>query len=255
MAQHWRERGYRVKFLYGPNDFSIADVCIVHVDLSVVPEAYLEFANRYPIVLNGNIRDIRKSEVSELLLTRRSHYVGRVIVKSNLNYAGWPERIAESNLVGLTVLKLKKKLRIPFAQYNRQSDYRILETIEHVPEEIWNDPNSVVERFITEKEKNHYCVHSYKFLGNSHEWVKNLSTEPIITSFNTVGRVATDSYPEILAYRKRLGMDYGKIDFCMDSGTPLVIDVNKTPGSMSGKITGAYLELLRKRAHGIDDYF
>ena len=49
-------------------------------------------------------------------------------------------------------------------------------------------------------------------------------------------------------------MDYGKIDFCIEAGKPVVIDVNKTPGTMGGKFTSEYQRALEKRAKGIFDY-
>ena len=86
----WREDGHTVIYLFGTRRLIPADLIFVHVNLSVVPDAYLEFASRYPIVINGRIRDIRKS-TTEPAATRRS--LGRpVIVKSDLNHGGEPER-------------------------------------------------------------------------------------------------------------------------------------------------------------------
>ena len=70
-----------------------ADLVLLHVNLSVVPDEYLELASRYPIVVNGKAKDIRKSTYSTLRVTRDDPYAGPVIVKSNLNYAGVPEAI------------------------------------------------------------------------------------------------------------------------------------------------------------------
>ena len=47
-AQVWREEGLEVVYLYGTERFVPADLVLVHVDLSVVPEAYLEFAAQLP---------------------------------------------------------------------------------------------------------------------------------------------------------------------------------------------------------------
>ena len=69
-----------------------ADLILVHVDLSVVPEKYLAFASRYSIVLNGRLPDIRKSVVSTNLVGMRDSWTGPVIAKSDLNYGGRPER-------------------------------------------------------------------------------------------------------------------------------------------------------------------
>ena len=92
LAEHWRNDGHRVDYLFGTRDFRAADLILVHVDLSVVPDQYLEFASRYSIVLNGKISDIRKSAYSKQLLQKGDSYDGPVFVKSDLNFAGGPER-------------------------------------------------------------------------------------------------------------------------------------------------------------------
>jgi hypothetical protein len=67
-ADLWREEGNEVIFLFGVKKFVPADLIIVHVDLSVVPDKYLAFAQQYPIVLNGEVKDIRKSTFSKTAL-------------------------------------------------------------------------------------------------------------------------------------------------------------------------------------------
>jgi len=93
MARCWREDGHAVTYLFGTRPFVPADLLFIHVNLSVVPDEYLEFASQYPIVVNGRIRDIRKSTTSRNLLFPGDSWGGRVIVKSDLNYAGEPERM------------------------------------------------------------------------------------------------------------------------------------------------------------------
>ena len=68
LAEFWREDGHTVSYVYGLKRFVPADIVLVHVNLSVVPSDYLEFASRYPLVLNGKIRDIRKSSFSKNLV-------------------------------------------------------------------------------------------------------------------------------------------------------------------------------------------
>ena len=70
LAEFWREDGHEVLFLFGTEEFISADILIVHVDLTIVPDSYLEFAKQYPIVLNGNVKDIRKSTISKILLNQ-----------------------------------------------------------------------------------------------------------------------------------------------------------------------------------------
>src|SRR5438132_12313065 len=64
LAEFWRQDGHRVHPLFGIRKFVPADLLLIHVDLSVVPDAYLEFASRSPIALNNGPKDIRKSPIS-----------------------------------------------------------------------------------------------------------------------------------------------------------------------------------------------
>jgi hypothetical protein len=91
--EFWREDGHDVAYLFGTERFVPADIVLVHVDVSVVPESYLEFAARYPIVLNGRVRDIRKTTTSRYLLRPGDDWRGPVIVKTDLNHAGNRERV------------------------------------------------------------------------------------------------------------------------------------------------------------------
>ncbi len=93
LARFWREDGHEVTYVFGTRQFVPADLVFVHVNLSVVPDEYLQFAARYPVAVNGRIRDIRKSSISRNLLRPDDAWSGPVIVKSDLNYAGIPERM------------------------------------------------------------------------------------------------------------------------------------------------------------------
>src|SRR5438034_3820789 len=93
LAEFWSQDGHRVHYLFGTRKFVPADLLLVHVDLSVVPDEYLEFASRYPIALNSDVKDIRKSQISTNLLKQDDVYSGKVIVKSDLNFGGSPERL------------------------------------------------------------------------------------------------------------------------------------------------------------------
>ena len=93
LAECWRRAGHHVAYLFGTDRMEPADLLLVHVDLSVVPDEYLAFAARYPIVLNGLVKDIRKSAFSTARLDASDDWDGPVIVKTDLNNAGRPERV------------------------------------------------------------------------------------------------------------------------------------------------------------------
>ena len=53
LAEYWRQWGHDVCFIYGVQRVEAADLLFVHVDLSVVPEEYLEFASRYAVTVTA----------------------------------------------------------------------------------------------------------------------------------------------------------------------------------------------------------
>ena len=73
-AKVWSEDGHEVIYIFGVSKFILADVIIVHVDLSIVPEEYLEFALKYPVSVNARIGDIRKSAYSAQMLQEKDVY-------------------------------------------------------------------------------------------------------------------------------------------------------------------------------------
>ena len=141
LADIWRRENIKVILLFGVRKFVPADVAFLHVDLSLVPESYIDFARRYPVIVNGRIRDIRKSRYSEQKVNPDDGYKGPVIVKSALNYAGQPER----KLLGTAFSRLALRItsRLPSHGSKKKSsrlrfrsprDYQIYEKSSDVPQ-------------------------------------------------------------------------------------------------------------------------
>lgn len=86
----WRREGVEIEVLKGPGKVVVADLLIPHIDLTVLPEAYVDVFNSYPRVVNRHVRDISKRLISRNLVTRTDSYDGPVIVKTNLNYGEFP---------------------------------------------------------------------------------------------------------------------------------------------------------------------
>jgi hypothetical protein len=173
LAGFWRQDGHRVVFLYGVKKFVPADLLVVHVDLSVVPQPYLDFAARYPAAVNGSVKDDRKSSFSRNVLDASNGYEGPVIVKSNLNYAGIPERLAAPGRPrGLAAL-----FRRPGAggadpahgtppEFRTPTDYRVYDSPREVPRGDFDRADLVVEKFLPEMEDGLYCLRVLHFLGD-----------------------------------------------------------------------------------------
>ncbi|MEM1412593.1 MAG: hypothetical protein AAGH19_09570, partial [Pseudomonadota bacterium] len=230
-----------------------ADVCIVHVDLSVVPDDYMAFARRFPLMLNGRVTDIRKSRTSHNLLQPGDPWPGPVILKTDLNYAGWPEKTLQHSRWRLKAMKAAGPLLKSLGQIQTHDHYRVFERLEDVPDRYFKDETYVVEKFLPEVEDGLYCVNCYKFFGDLHECGRSYSTEPVVLGPNTVRREYIDPEPAVVELAKSLGLDFGKIDYAMHEGRPEIFDINRTPGRLA-RGSNVPMERVIRRARGIERY-
>ena len=69
-----------------------------------------------------------------------------------------------------------------------------------------------------------------KFFGDRGYCARFGSPHPIVKQKNIISREDIPISDEVLAVRRRLGMDYGKLDFVVHDGRTIVFDVNRTPG-------------------------
>jgi hypothetical protein len=253
LADIWRDDGLDVVFLRGIDDPVPADVIIVHVDLSVVPDEYLEFARQYPVALNGAVKDIRKSSFSRQRLTRESRYDGKVIVKSNFNHAGYPERaLTVTGGSGRWRRWRGRLLGIPV--FETPSDYRVYDRIQDLPRRCLDDHNVIVERFLPEVEDGRYHTRACHVLGDRVQCLRVASLEPIVNDHTQVHSEQVEPDPVILEMRRQLGIDYGKLDYVLHDGAAHLLDVNKTTGG-SAKPDDLELQArYRYRAAGIYTY-
>src|SRR5208337_4706378 len=91
VCQVWRENGIKVTVLRGVGPRVEADLAILHVDLTVVPDEYIQFMRQYPVAINPTVKDISKRHISANLVHRGDGYQGPVIVKTNRNFGGGRE--------------------------------------------------------------------------------------------------------------------------------------------------------------------
>ncbi len=261
LAKIWREMGIDVDFVFGVDRFVPADVAILHIDLSVVPAEYCEFARRYPTTLNHDVVDIRKCTLSRNRVRAQDDYAGPVIVKSNLNNAGLPERAyAHRRLDRATLLhrwldKGRQAFSPDVLRFNSAQDYRIYDNKSEVPQRYFETPDLIVERFLPEQAGELFSVRLYQFLGDRETCKRFISRHPIVSAVTCCGRESVEPHPQIVSLRHSLGFEYGKLDYVMVNGEPILLDANKTTGVGPSGVDAGAIDLLRYRAEGIRAYF
>jgi hypothetical protein len=222
LAAFWREDGHEVVYLYGTGRFVPADLLLVHVDLSVVPEPYLVFAARYPVVLNGRVRvgGLPERVLGAGRLARRLHLAGR------------------ARGVALT-----------------WQDYRIFDRLDDVPAEWLARSNLVVERFLPELENGLYHYRMYQFLGDRGRCTRLGSPQPVFKADHSTLVEWVEPHPEAVTWREELGLDYGKIDYLVHDGEAVLLDANKTTGTSTHTDPETLQAERRNQAQGLYAYF
>lgn len=257
IVKNWQASGVEVVVLRGPERYEAADVIVLHVDLTVVPQEYLDFCARYPIVVNGRVRDISKRKISKNLLEPKDHYTGAVIVKADLNFGGFPELKMQRS--GRLSRMWNKYLPWSITGILSPSDYPVFRSMAEVPKAVWRNRRLVVEKFCPEREGDHYCLRQWIFLGDRGVSQRLVSLNPIVKFPNEVHLEYGPPVPESLReMRSRLGFDYGKFDYVVVDGEVILLDANRTPAlgvsdgwaqNMAAELAGGLPSFLR----GLDD--
>lgn len=267
LAELWRKSGFNVIYVYGVDKPVPADLIIVHIDFSIVPEEYLDYAANYPVALNGKLGNICKSGFSKGLLESDSDWGGEVIVKSDFNYGGIQEQIYSSilrkphvDLYWRVISKVKRMMgREPL--FSSAHDYKIFDKINRVPRPWFHSSNAIIEKFVPEIENDLYHIRMFMILGDRWTCERLASPDPIVKDENCVKVEVVEPEAEVFEWCKELKLDYGKLDYVMRDGKPVLLDVNKTVGAagFTNKIQNdqrrKYLDKKRKHlSEGICSY-
>jgi len=233
LAERWRSGGHRVHIHYGCENPPPGDLAILHLDLSVVPAEYRPLVAMYPRVVNAAVLDIRKSTFSQNMVDRDSDWKGPVIVKTDANSLGGPERrlnrLARSGRT-LRLFTRREKVGEEIPTGPSLPSYEVFASPRDVPFEFWTTPGLVVEKFLPEQDERGFYLRVWTFLGDRERSSRCRATEPYIKSGNVIERESVPVPDEIRAWRERLGFDYGKFDYVLHQGRPVLLDVNRTPG-------------------------
>jgi hypothetical protein len=245
MIPRWEAMGFRVEVLTELSPFVPADIALMHVDLSVVPDVCNRLAECYPVVLNGRVTDIRKRLFSELLLGRDEEYSGSVIVKTDWNCGGWRELRRDAlespfaplfrhlRLEDFVCRKLEQlDARRPWRSRRRlpYGSYPVYAHRDLVPAGVWENPNLLVERFVAERQGDLYCCRHWLFFGPQEVHRRTMSRDPVVKADAQLEGIEDPVPEQLRAIRQRLGFDYGKFDYGLVDGRVILYDVNRTPG-------------------------
>jgi len=232
MADVWEEMGLETEVFRGiPSSPAPFDLLLPHIDLTKVPTNYVRFMEKFPRVLNRQLTDISKRKISQNLLDRDTRYDGPVIVKTDANSGGMPERHNRgvSRRIGDRMLQMISPGTV---RHMHPARYAVFEEKSLVPDTVWRNRNLVVERFIPEREGEYYCNRICFFFGNVVLGSRIYSKSKVIKADAIEHMETVDVPPEILRKREELGLDYGKFDYVVHKGEVHILDANKTPGAV-----------------------
>ncbi|HEY1384799.1 MAG TPA: hypothetical protein VGF43_14355 [Dongiaceae bacterium] len=214
--------GITAEITHGPRRFVEADLAILHVDSTVIEPEYIALARRYPRTINLPIRNIGKSRTSGASLTRGENWSGPVIIKTELNGRGAPEFYHNQ------VAALRGK-PAPHPAVTGLRDYVVLDRASDVPDPAWRDPSVAVEKFLPERDPRGFALRTWVFMGGRETCSRCVSAEPIVKGADVFSRELVPVPDELREVRGRLGFDYGKFDFVVHDGKPVLFDANMTP--------------------------
>ncbi len=249
LVELWRARGITVSI--GKRFNQNADLGLLHYDRSRIDPATVPPGPKGRPVLNGKVLDITKRALSTLEVRRDDGWDGPVIVKSNLNHFGMPERRPETSDRAASNRRRMAEISWRSARLLPHRTYPVLDHTRLVPHWVWDDPACIVERLVTEREGKAFVLRGWLFLGDiGTGWIITSNRAMVRLSSSASFRVTEDHPAELQEIRRRLGFDFGKFDYVIQDGKPVVFDFNKTPG-LHGIGMGPGL---RKISQGIDSY-
>lgn len=249
LFEHWVLWGHKVAVVRGmPPEVNAdkVDIAVLHVDCSVVPAEYVEFASRFPVVVNGASLDIRKQTISRLLVKQGDGWQGRVIVKSDLNCGGVPE-LRHNRIAAQSGKPLVHPVRPIYPKY------AVFRTPGDVPQEVWTNPDLVVERFVPERDERGFWMRTWVFFGDSGRCNRHCSPNRIVKAEEIIFREPAPVPDELREERKRLGFDFGKFDFVMSENRAILLDANRTPGG-NPTLSEEFARGAEELAKGIDAF-
>lgn len=232
LAEHWKAWGHPVST--GPLQTLNAGLGIMHVNQTRVDAGLAPACPGGHPLLNRNVLDISKSSFSSLRLLPEDRWNGPVIVKSNLNCFGEPERKLHRPSL---LQRFQRKLARTSWQTARRlppNDYPVLAGLADVPDWVWSHEDIIVERFMPERVGDLYAMRGWLFFGERGYAYRLYSSSRIVKAGNITHFDILDSVPEELqSFRRQHGFDFGKFDYVEVEGRAVLLDINKTPTTVA----------------------
>jgi hypothetical protein len=216
------QAGVVAEITRGPRHFVEADLAVLHVDATVIDPEYTALTRRYRRTINLSISNIGKSRISGAALRRGEHWPGPVIVKTELNGRGAPEFYHNQ------VAALRGK-PAPHPAVTGLRDYAVFDRAADVPDKVWQDQSLAVEKFLPEHDPRGFALRTWVFMGRRETCSRCVSAEPIVKGADVISREIVEVPEQLRETRARLGFEYGKFDFVVHDGKPVLFDANMTP--------------------------
>lgn len=262
VAWHWQAQGHEILVHHGLDDPPDGDLAILHVDTTVLPPAYLALARRYPRHINAASDSIAKRAISSNLVRQEDDYGGAVIVKTDANHRGFKElelyrRRVKRSLNPITHLVWRYRRAIWKRHSLPDRSYPIYQHKDLVPAWMWRDRRFVVEAFRPEFDGELYYVNSWYFLGDRGVHLRYGDTERVSERLDEEGiELLEPNVPaELWAARRRLGLSFGKMDFVINEGECVLLDVSRTPASGRSRDKPKRRQICAELAAGLDSLF
>lgn len=241
IVANWRAMGVRVDVVYGVvgNERVLreADVLVPHVDCSYLPDEVWEVVRAHPRVVNGRVRDIRKTVVSSNLVRPGDVWDGPVILKTVGNCGGLSDH--RFGRMGGPTLFERARHRLTFdarrepklMRYARTlTRYYLFERVSDVPSGVWANEHLVVERFLPERDSDgNFVMRMWIVMGGAEVGRVLRGSDPYVKNVNAALEEFDEPPAAVEAWRRKFGLDYGKIDFVIHDGEAVIIDANTTP--------------------------
>jgi hypothetical protein len=210
-----------------------APAALLHVDLTEVPKAYRDIAQRYERTINGHALSINRHLYSSLKIGAGDSHSGPVIVKTVLNSRGRPElRWRQYRNSWTRATHVLRKAIEPGYKQRLCPPYRVYETVAEVPARVWLDDRLLVEKFALDSLDLPIVKHRYMFLLGAELNMRQVYNDVLCAGSKILSNEEGGAVPaEVREVRERLHLDFGAIDYFIVDGKGVVVDANKTVGS------------------------